>query len=112
MGERLYSGGCQCGAVRFEVETDLDVTRTCNCSRRQRLGAVWAYAPIEKLRILTGQDNLTTYTFNRHVGRHMFCRTCGIESFAMGTIAVVNANCLDDVDPRALHPDHADGRSV
>jgi len=112
MGENLYRGSCQCGAVTFEAELDLAVTRTCNCSRCQRLGAVWGYTSLDKLRILSGEDNLTTFTFNRHQGRHMFCRTCGIEPFAMGSIAVVNANCLDGVDPRSLSPEHADGRSV
>jgi len=73
---------------------------------------VWGYTAIDKLKITAGEDNLTVYTFNRHMGRHMFCKTCGIEGFALGTIAVVNVNCLDDVDPRALSSEHADGRSV
>ena len=112
MGERRFTGSCQCGAVTFEVDLDLETTRTCNCSRCQRLGAVWGYTTADKLNILSGESELTTYTFNRHVGRHMFCRTCGIEPCAVGSIAVVNANCLDGVDPRALNPEHADGRST
>jgi hypothetical protein len=112
MSERLYTGSCQCGAVKFETEVDLDKTRTCNCSRCQRLGAVWGYTSLEKLRIVTGEANLTTYTFNRHKGRHMFCKTCGIEAFAIGSIAVINVNCLDGIDPRKLTPEHADGRSI
>ena len=112
MAEQRYSGSCQCGGVKFEVDVNLAVTRTCNCSRCQRLGAVWAYTEIDKLRILTGQDLLTTYTFNQHRGRHMFCKVCGIKGFAVGSIAVINANCLDGVDPRALTPEHADGAAV
>jgi hypothetical protein len=112
MSEQLYTGSCQCGAVRFETEVNLDKTTTCNCSRCQRLGAVWAYTAVEKLRILAGEENLTTYTFNRHKGRHMFCKTCGIEAFALGSIAVVNANCLDGVDPRSLKSERADGRAT
>lgn len=112
MGERRYTGSCQCGAVTFEVEVDLDKTRTCNCSRCQRLGAVWGYTATDKLKILSGEDALTTFTFNRHKGQHRFCSICGIQPFAVGSIAVINANCLDDVDPRALKPEHVDGRSV
>ena len=39
-----YNGGCQCGAVRYEVDTDLDKTITCNCSRCQRRGSVLSFA--------------------------------------------------------------------
>ena len=28
-----YTGGCQCGAVRYEVECSLDAPIACNCSR-------------------------------------------------------------------------------
>jgi len=112
MAEQLYRGSCQCGEVTFEAEVDLGVTRTCNCSRCQRLGAVWGYTSLDKLRILSGEGQLTVFTFNRHQGRHMFCKVCGVEGFALGSIAVVNANCLDGVDPRALTPVHADGRAV
>jgi hypothetical protein len=112
MSEQHHTGSCQCGAVTFEAEVDLDKTRTCNCSRCQRLGAVWGYTSLEKLKILSGEENLATFTFNRHVGKHRFCKTCGIEPFATGTIAVINANCLDGVNPRELNSVHADGRSV
>jgi hypothetical protein len=30
---KRYTGGCQCGAVRFEVETALEPLIECNCSR-------------------------------------------------------------------------------
>jgi len=112
VAEQLHKGSCQCGAIRFEALTDLAMTRTCNCSRCQRLGAVWAYTSLDKLKLLQGEDHLTTYTFNRKIGQHKFCRVCGIEPFAMGSIVVINVNCLDGVDPRALDSEHADGRSV
>ena len=112
MNERHYAGSCQCGAVQFETYVDLDNTRTCNCSRCQRLGAVWGYTTIDKFTIISGENNLSTFTFNRHVGKHMFCKTCGIEPFAVSTIVVINANCLDGIDPRSLKPTHADGRSA
>ena len=112
MAVALHKGSCQCGAVTFEVEVDLSATKTCNCSRCQRLGAVWGYTGLDKLRIISGEEKLTTYTFNRHKGRHMFCRTCGIEPFALGSIAVVNANCLENVNPRDLPSVHVDGRAT
>ncbi len=117
MAEKHYSGSCQCGAVRFEVDIDLDGAVTCNCSRCQRLGSVLAFAPREKFALKQGEDATQVYLFNTKTIEHRFCRTCGIESFAYGAmpdgtrIAAVNANCLDGVDPRALTPKHVDGAS-
>ena len=118
MGVQHYSGGCQCGAVRYEVDVDLDSSLTCNCSRCQKLGSVLAFAQGEKFQLLKGQDNLTEYLFNTHRIHHVFCKTCGIESFANGKdtksgqeFVAINANCLDGVNPRALNSKHFDGRA-
>ena len=44
MGTMHYRGSCQCGAVSYEVDVDLDNTVTCNCSRCKRLGLVLVFA--------------------------------------------------------------------
>lgn len=104
----LYHGGCQCGAVRYRVETSLDQPVTCNCSRCQRLGSVLVFAPAADFVLESGQDALTEYRFNREVIHHLFCKTCGIQSFSTGTgpdgaeMVAVNVNCLDGVDPREV----------
>lgn len=113
-----YQGGCQCGAVSYEVDVDLDSTVTCNCSRCQRIGSVLAFTPKENFNLHSGADQLTEYLFNKKEIRHLFCAICGIESFAYGTMpdgtpmAAINVNCLDGVEPRQLHSHHYDGRSV
>jgi hypothetical protein len=112
-----YNGGCQCGAITYAVEADLDNTVTCNCSRCQKLGSVLAFTPREKFTLLSGEEGLTEYLFNRRSIRHLFCKTCGIESFAYGQmpdgspIAAINVNCLEGVEPRSLQSKHVDGRS-
>lgn len=112
-----YKGGCQCGAVRYEVTVDLDSTAACNCSRCRRLGSIMAFAPAENFTLLTGEDALTDYQFNKNVIHHLFCTTCGIESFARGAMpdgtpmVGINARCLDEVEPDALSPVKYDGRS-
>jgi hypothetical protein len=117
MAVQHYTGGCQCGAVRYEVDADLDNTTTCNCSRCQKLGSVLAFTPREKFTLLSGEGSLTEYLFNKHKISHRFCKNCGIESFAYGVMpdgtlmAAVNANCLDGVEPRELKSHHYDGRS-
>ncbi|MFY9828017.1 MAG: GFA family protein, partial [Rhodoplanes sp.] len=47
MTSKHYTGGCQCGAVRYEVTADLDNTVTCNCSRCGKLGSILAFAPAQ-----------------------------------------------------------------
>lgn len=112
-----YTGGCQCGAVRYEVECSLDAPIACNCSRCQKLGSILVFAPREAFRLLKGEEALSEYRFNRKVIRHLFCRTCGIESFAYGEMpdgtqmVAINVNCLDGVEPSALSPRPVDGRS-
>jgi hypothetical protein len=112
-----HHGSCQCGAVSYDVDVDLGSTITCNCSRCQRMGFVLSFAPADSFRLLTGSDHLTEYRFGSKTIRHLFCKTCGVESFAQGTmpngsaVVAVNVNCLDGVEPRSLKSQHVDGRS-
>ncbi|WP_151720409.1 GFA family protein [Gemmobacter serpentinus] len=115
-----YQGGCQCGAVRYRVEAALDQPVTCNCSRCQRLGSVLVFAPRSAFVLEQGAENLTDYQFNKHVIHHLFCKTCGIESYALGQtpdgaeMVAINVNCLDGVEPReiAAHAFAHDGRAL
>ena len=117
MAVQTYQGSCQCGAVAFTAELDLENTVTCNCSRCQRLGSVLCFTPRTSFHLIRGEGETTEYLFNKHAISHRFCKTCGIESYAMGTMpdgspmAAVNANCLEGVDPRALKSHHYDGRA-
>ena len=118
MAQTTYHGSCQCGAVEFEADLDLDRTVACNCSRCRRLGAVLAFCPRDRFRLLAGGAELTAYRFNRMTIEHLFCRTCGIEAFAYGAMpdgapmAAVNVNCLEGVDARALSPTFHDGAAA
>ena len=112
-----HAGSCQCGAVAFEATVDISQPIACNCSRCRRLGSRLAFAPETDFTLLRGEDALTEYTFNAGKIRHLFCRTCGIQSFAFaqapdGTPTVaINVNCLDGVDPETLTVRHFDGAS-
>ncbi len=118
MTSKHYIGGCQCGAVSFEVDVDLDKTVTCNCSRCQRLGAVLAFAPRADFDLKSGEENLTEYRFNSKKLQHLFCRTCGIQSFSYGTApdgvetVAINVNSLEGVNPRELTSYHHDGAAA
>jgi hypothetical protein len=82
------------------------------------MGFVLAFSPRDDFHLKSGEQALTEYLFNKKAIRHLFCSTCGVESFAYGKmpdgspIVAINVNCLDDVDPRSLKSQHVDGRSA
>jgi len=115
---KTYSGGCHCGAVRYEVELDLaKPVISCNCSMCGRVGSLLTFVPAANFTLLQGEDSLTDYQFNKHVIHHVFCKTCGIKSFARGkgrdggdTVAI-NTRCLDGVELDKLNLTAYDGKS-
>jgi hypothetical protein len=115
---QTYTGGCQCGNVRYEVSLELGEVIACNCSRCSRLGSLLAFAPAANFKLLSGEGAMTEYQFNKHAIHHLFCATCGIQSFARGKrpsdgadVVAVNARCLDDVEPEKLNVKHVNGRA-
>lgn len=116
--KQTYTGGCQCGKVRYEVSAELSEVVACNCSRCARLGWLLAFVPAADFKLTAGEGATTDYQFNKHNIHHLFCTTCGIQSFARGTapggvaMAAVNVRCLDGVDPAAFKVKHVDGRKL
>uniref|UniRef100_A0A8D2PMR8 CENP-V/GFA domain-containing protein n=1 Tax=Zosterops lateralis melanops TaxID=1220523 RepID=A0A8D2PMR8_ZOSLA len=77
-----HTGGCHCGAVRFEVWASADLhVFNCNCSICTKKQNRHFIVPASRFKLLKGADNLTTYTFNTHRAQHTFCKTCGVQSF-------------------------------
>ncbi len=111
-----HNGSCHCGAVKYTVELDLGKVLACNCSMCGKSGTLLAFVPTDKFQLLAGEDALTSYTFNKHVIIHSFCRTCGIKSFARGKkpdgtpMVAINVRCLDDVDVFALDVQQVHGK--
>jgi hypothetical protein len=95
-----HRGGCHCGAVRFEVDAPARLdTLACNCSRCTMLGFRHLIVPKGRFRLLASEDDLTEYRFNTGVARHLFCRTCGVQTYYVPRSnpdgISVNARCLD-----------------
>jgi hypothetical protein len=68
--------------------------------------------------LLSGEGELATYEFNRHLVKHRFCISCGIQSFAQGSrpsdgaaMAAVNVRCLEGVNLESLRVKQVDGKS-
>lgn len=111
-----YTGGCHCGAVRYEVEADLTHTIECNCSHCSMKGLILSFVPADQFTLLTPEAPLTEYLFNTHKIHHLFCPVCGVESFAHGKgpdgaeTYSVNVRCLDGVDVTTLSPAPYNGK--
>lgn len=97
-------GGCQCGAVRYEVkDTQRDVT-LCHCvGCRKSAGApmvAWAAFAEDEFTLLQG--DLTTFNSSGTAMRS-FCPTCGTgiayrnEAYLPGIVDIQSAT-LDDPD--------------
>lgn len=113
----IYKGSCHCGKIAIEAEGELDQAVQCNCSICSKKGSLLWFVPRTNMRLLTPEENLATYTFNKHIIQHHFCPTCGCAPFAEGTgpggeaMAAINVRCLDDVDLSGLKIVPYDGRS-
>lgn len=113
-----YQGSCHCGNISFEVEGDIDGAIACNCSICQRKGSLLWFVPRDHFTLLTPEDDVATYTFNKEVIQHKFCKNCGIHPYGEGTdpsgrkMAAINIRCLDGVDLEAIPVRHFDGRSM
>jgi hypothetical protein len=113
-----YKGSCHCGRIAYEVEGDLGEVLECNCSICSRKGSLLWFVPRSSLRLLTPEESLGTYTFNKHKIEHHFCTVCGIHPFAEAVdpsgkpMAAVNVRCVEGVDASSLPVKHFDGRAL
>jgi hypothetical protein len=117
-GAKKYAGGCHCGAVRFEVELDLEKgAGRCNCSICNKVAATACIVKPSAFGLLKGEDSLGEYQWGAKISQRFFCRLCGIHCFGRGYLeqvggdyVSVNLNALDDVDVNDLKVIYWDGR--
>jgi hypothetical protein len=88
-GFRL-TGGCNCGAVRFEVTEPLISARYCHCTRCQRrtgtaASATAAIAP-GSFHVLQGEDRLKAWK-PEDGAEKWFCGDCGSAIFTLNPAA-------------------------
>jgi hypothetical protein len=111
---KTMQGGCHCGRVRFKVTADLDRVTYCNCSICSKKGFLHLIVPPEQFDLVSGEDALTTYTFNTGVAKHTFCKVCGVHAFYVPRSDPdkidVNVRCIDGVDIESLTVHTFDGQ--
>ncbi|XP_053562084.1 centromere protein V [Bombina bombina] len=110
-----HSGGCHCGAVRFEVWASADLhVFDCNCSICVKKQNRHFIIPGSRFKLLKGADNLTTYNFNTKKAQHTFCKTCGVQSFYTPRSNPdgygIAPHCLDEGTVRSIHVEQINGK--
>jgi hypothetical protein len=114
----LYKGSCHCGRIAFQVEGTLNGATSCNCSICQRKGALMWFVPREQLKLLTPDENASTYTFNKHAIKHRFCSKCGMHPYGEGVdrkgsaVAAINIRCIEGIELESFPVTQFDGRSL
>jgi hypothetical protein len=109
------SGGCHCGAVRFEAELSEPPVPAldCNCSVCSMTGFLHIVVPHEDFELVSGRGALKSYRFGTGTAEHLFCANCGVKSFyqprSHPDAWSVNANCLDE--PVEVEVEQFDGRN-
>nr|KAF6274155.1 centromere protein V [Myotis myotis] len=102
-----HTGGCHCGAVRFEVWASADLhIFDCNCSVCKKKQNRHFIVPASRFKLLKGAESITTYTFNTHKAQHTFCKRCGVQSFYTprsnpGGFGIA-PHCLDEGTVRSM----------
>ena len=117
MAEKKHTGGCMCGAVRYELEGESEWSEYCHCqSCRKHTGApVVAFVtfPVDHVRWTTGERS----RYESSPGRfRAFCRDCGTSltwenapgsgtSFGDKAVIEFHVGTLDEPDafPQAMH---------
>lgn len=110
-----HTGSCHCGLVTYEFDADVKDAITCNCSHCHRKGLVLAFIPKEDIRLLSGTDAQTEYFFNKKSIRHLFCKTCGVQSYAEGIAfpqMAINLRCVEGIEIEKLSITPYNGKDV
>ncbi|MEO7324345.1 MAG: GFA family protein [Dokdonella sp.] len=109
----IYSGGCHCGRIAFDVDAKIDKVIQCNCSLCSKRGYLLAFVSASQLHLRTPEADMTTYTFNKHKIHHLFCPVCGVAPLGRsGDGVAINVRCLDDFDMTNIEIQAFDGRSL
>ena len=81
------TGGCHCGAIRYEVNGDLIVHALCHCTDcRRHSGAPmvgWTMYPADAVKVTQGEPKV--YASSEH-GRRHFCANCGTGLFYVNDV--------------------------
>ena len=94
MPELPLTGGCNCGAVRFEITEPPVGAGYCHCTRCQRrtgtASSIQAWVTPGSVRIVSGEDVLRSWTPDDGFTK-VFCSECGSSMWTQGPDGTIRA---------------------
>lgn len=105
-----FSGGCACGAIRYECSAEPMMALNCHCRDCQRAsGSAYAsglFVPAAMVTMRKGEPKYhTTTSESGNIASRGFCAECGSPVLAKQSqwpVCIIYASSLDD--PRAHRP--------
>lgn len=103
--DNAYTGGCACGAIRYEISDDPMFSNDCQCRDCQRKSGTGhgSYLTFPSRKAVKLTDTATHWNMvadNGNVKTRAFCPTCGspvyLTSAAMPDFFTIHAASLDD----------------
>lgn len=107
--QKLYTGGCLCGAIRFEAVGPAEKPHTCSCKMCQRhtgaLTAAWVEFPRAAVK-WTGSGGKPKVYRSSDASSRAFCPACGSTIGAMDDNPVIALllGTFDAADEKELMP--------
>ena len=95
----MYSGGCLCGKIRFEITSEIQNIIYCHCSQcRKAQGSAFATngnVNTDGFKIVSGENELTGYESSPGQTKY-FCKHCGSPIMSKNESNPKNCNNLGD----------------
>jgi hypothetical protein len=95
-----HTGGCLCGAVKFEIDGPMRDVVACHCEQCMKThGNFGAYSATDKDKLKFTEDHGLTWFISSDTARRGFCRECGASLFWEPNFAdytAVAAGALDN----------------
>jgi hypothetical protein len=102
------TGGCLCGAIRYEIAQPPITVYTCHCTDCQRITSsafsIGVVVPAEAVCLLGETRTVESMADSGRIKRRLICPNCGIwiggmpmaGTWAPGKVRVIRAGTLDD----------------
>lgn len=113
---KTFTGGCLCGAIRFEITGPLQKVHTCSCKMCQRhtgaITSVWAEVAKSDIR-WTGPGGAPAAYRSSDISSRAFCPQCGssIGAIDVKPVVALLVGCFDKSTSVQLKPLHHFNRS-
>ena len=75
-------GSCHCKAITFKATVPKVVSvYRCNCSICLMKQNHHFVVQKKDFKMLSGEDQISEYRYDKRIAIHMFCKVCGVQAF-------------------------------